>query len=205
MLFHRLAASKDKEGVFRLAQDGQLVEAPADLIRAPYVLEFLKIPEPVIWHEKDVERRLIEQLQEFLLELGKGFAFVGKQYKIHIEGRFFRVDLVFYHRILKCHVLVDLKLGEFDHADAGQMNVYLNYYQENVSKKVANLFLKDYKESFKDILKTKYFKLFFEDFRGKPLKKFPFFVFYTIEENLKIITIKAIFHTSQNTDKYPLL
>lgn len=78
----------------------------------------------------------------------------------------------------------------------------INYYQEKVSKKVANLFLKDYKESFKDILKTKYFKLFFEDFRGKPLKKLPFIVFYTIDENLKIITIKAIFHTSQNTHKY---
>jgi predicted nuclease of restriction endonuclease-like (RecB) superfamily len=130
MLFHRLAATKDKEGILKLAKDGQLVEIPADLIRDPYILEFLKIPEPIIWHEKDLEKRLIEQLQEFLLELGKGFAFVGKQYKIHVEGRFFRVDLVFYHRILKCFVLIDLKKNEVEHGDIGQMNFYLNYFRE---------------------------------------------------------------------------
>lgn len=80
----------------------------------------------------------------------------------------------------------------------------INYYQEKVSKKVANLFLKDYKESYKVIKKTKYFKVFFENFRGMPMKNFPYIIFYTIEENLKIIIIKAIFHTSQDINKYPL-
>ncbi len=130
MLFHRLAANKDKEGILSLAQKGQLIEAPEDLIRDPYILEFLKIPEPTNWYEQDLEKRLIEQLQEFLLELGKGFAYVGKQYKIHVEGRFFRVDLVFYHRILKCFVLIDLKKNEVEHGDIGQMNFYLNYFRE---------------------------------------------------------------------------
>ena len=79
----------------------------------------------------------------------------------------------------------------------------INYYKLNASKRVATLFINDYKKAFKDILKTKYFQIFFQDFRGKPLDKFPFIVFYTIDENRKVITIKAIFHTSQNTDKYP--
>lgn len=108
LLFHRLASSKDKPGVLKLAQTGQITESPEDILRDPFVLEFLKMPEPHHWHESHLEQKLISQLQQFLLELGKGFAFVGRQYKIQVGGRFFHVDLVFYHRILKCFVLIDL-------------------------------------------------------------------------------------------------
>ncbi|MEK7255357.1 MAG: PDDEXK nuclease domain-containing protein [Bacteroidota bacterium] len=130
LLFHRIASSKDKSGVLKLAQTGQLAETPEDILRDPFVLEFLKMPEPQHWHESHLEERLISQLQQFLLELGKGFAFVGRQYKIQVGGRFFHVDLVFYHRILKCFVLIDLKKDEVEHSDIGQMNFYLNYFRE---------------------------------------------------------------------------
>ncbi|MCC6725493.1 MAG: DUF1016 family protein [Saprospiraceae bacterium] len=130
LLFHRLASSKDKAGVLKLAQSGQIAESPEDILRDPFILEFLKMPEPHNWHESHLEERLITQLQQFLLELGKGFAFVGRQYKIQIGGRFFHVDLVFYHRILKCFVLIDLKKDEVEHGDIGQMNFYLNYFRE---------------------------------------------------------------------------
>jgi predicted nuclease of restriction endonuclease-like (RecB) superfamily len=108
-LFLRLAASKDKEGILKLAHQGQIIEKPADLIREPYVLEFLKIPEPYHLSETELETRLIDHLQAFLLELGKGFAFIGRQYRITLGNRNHYVDLVFYHRILKCFVLIDLK------------------------------------------------------------------------------------------------
>jgi predicted nuclease of restriction endonuclease-like (RecB) superfamily len=130
LLFHRLAVSKDKTGVLKLSKEGQIVETPEDQLRNPFVLEFLKMPEPHHWHESNLEERLISQLQQFLLELGKGFAFVGRQYKIQIGGRFFHVDLVFYHRILKCFILIDLKKDEVEHNDVGQMNFYLNYFRE---------------------------------------------------------------------------
>ena len=133
LLFHRLASSKDKAGVLRLAQSGQITESPGDILRDPFVLEFLKMPEPHHWHESHLEERLITQLQQFLLELGKGFAFIGRQYKIQVGGRFFHVDLVFYHRILKCFVLIDLKKDEVEHGDIGQMNFYLNYFREEES------------------------------------------------------------------------
>lgn len=95
-----------------MAQQGQLLEKPADILREPYVLEFLKIPEPYHLSETDLEAKLIEHLQTFLLELGKGFAFIGRQYRITLGNRNHYVDLVFYHRILKCFVLIDLKKGE---------------------------------------------------------------------------------------------
>lgn len=130
LLFHRLAASKDKEGILQLAKEGQMVGKPEDLLREPYILEFLKIPEP--WHlsETDLEERIITHLQHFLLELGKGFAFIGRQYRITLGNRHHRVDLVFYHRILKCFVLIDLKKDEADYGDVGQMNMYLGYFEE---------------------------------------------------------------------------
>lgn len=130
LLFHRLAVSKDKEGILQLAREGQLLDRPEDLLRDPFVLEFLTLPEPAYWHEDELEERLITHLQQFLLELGKGFAFVGRQYRVQIGDRFFRVDLVFYHRILKCFVLIDLKKNEVEHGDIGQMNFYLNYFRE---------------------------------------------------------------------------
>jgi predicted nuclease of restriction endonuclease-like (RecB) superfamily len=130
MLFHRLALSTDKKGVLALAQKGQVISDPLDVVKDPYVLEFLDLPQKQIYLESDLEEALISNLQSFLLELGKGFAFVKRQYRINIGGRQFKVDLVFYHRILKCFVLIDLKRGEIDHQDIGQMNLYLNYFKK---------------------------------------------------------------------------
>jgi len=128
-LFLRLAASKDKDQILQLARQGQTVNNPTDIIRDPYVLDFLKIPEPHNYTESELEKRIIEHLQHFLLELGKGFAFVGKQYRITLGNRHHFVDLVFYHRILKCFVLIDLKKEEAGYQDIGQMNMYLGYFE----------------------------------------------------------------------------
>lgn len=129
-LFLRLAASKDKQGILELAKKGQIVEKPSDIIREPYVLDFLQIPEPYHLTENELEKRLIEHLEHFLLELGKGFAFIGRQYRISIGNRHHYVDLVFYHRILKCFVLIDLKREEAGYEDVGQMNMYLGYFEQ---------------------------------------------------------------------------
>ena len=133
-LFLRLAASTDKAGILQLAAQGQIVEQPADLLREPYVFEFLKIPEPYQISETQLETVLCDHLQPFLLELGKGFTFVGRQYRVTINNSHYKVDLVFYHRILRCFVLIDLKLGDVQHHDIGQMNLYLGYFanEENV-------------------------------------------------------------------------
>jgi len=133
-LFLRLAASKDKAGILQLAAQGQVVAQPADLLREPYVFEFLKIPEPHQVSETELEAVLCDHLQPFLLELGKGFTFVGRQYRVTVNNTHYKVDLVFYHRILRCFVLIDLKLGEVQHHDIGQMNLYLGYFatEENV-------------------------------------------------------------------------
>ena len=128
-LFLRLAASRDKDGIMKLSQKGQIVQQPADIFREPYILDFLKIPEPYHLSEADLETRLLNNLQNFLLELGKGFAFVGRQYRITLGNRHHRVDLVFYHRILKCFVLIDLKRQEAGYEDIGQMNMYLGYFE----------------------------------------------------------------------------
>ena len=127
-LFLRLAAGKDKDAILQLAQQGQLVAQPSDLLRDPFVFEFLKIPEPHSVSETDLETRLCDHLQSFLLELGKGFTFVGRQYRVPIDNTPFRVDLVFYHRILRCFVLIDLKIKAVEHQDIGQMNLYLGYF-----------------------------------------------------------------------------
>jgi len=128
-LYLRLAASRDKEGILQLAREGHKTEKPADLIREPYILDFLQIPEPYQVSETEIESRIISQLQNFLLEMGKGFAFVGRQYRIMLGNRPHRVDLVFYHYILKCFVLIDLKREEADYQDIGQMNMYLGYFE----------------------------------------------------------------------------
>jgi len=129
-LFQRLALSKDKEGILKLSQQGQIIDNEEDLVKDPYVLEFLGLPEKSRYTEKQLESKIIENLQKFLLELGKGFAFVGSQYRITLNNTHFYVDLVFYHRILKCFVIIDLKIGEVKHTDIGQMNMYLNYFKE---------------------------------------------------------------------------
>jgi predicted nuclease of restriction endonuclease-like (RecB) superfamily len=126
-LFLRLAASKDKDGLLQLAKQGQVIQHPQDIIREPYVLEFLKIPETYNLTENELESRLIENLQHFLLELGKGFAFVGRQYRITLGNRNFYVDLVFYHRILKCFVLIDLKKEE--HGPVRRISYRQNHHQ----------------------------------------------------------------------------
>jgi len=133
-LFHRIALSKDKKGVLVLSQEGMVAKQEIDVVKDPYVLEFLKIPENYRYSEQELEQRIIDQLQTFLLELGKGFAFLGRQYRITLSNTHYFVDLVFYHRILKCFVLIYLKRGEVKHSDIGQMNMYLNYFskEENV-------------------------------------------------------------------------
>jgi len=133
-LFLRLASSRDKAGILQLTQEGQLVAQPTDLLREPYIFEFLKIAEPEQVSETQLETLLYDHLQQFLLELGKGFTFVGRQYRVTLNNTHYKVDLVFYHRILRCFVLIDLKLGEVQHADIGQMNLYLGYFanEENV-------------------------------------------------------------------------
>jgi len=133
-LFMRLALSKDKNEVIRLAQKGQIIEKPDDIVKEVYVLEFLKIPEPSYYSEKDLEKRILENLETFFLELGKGFTYVGKQYCVTINNVHYYVDLVFYHRILKCFVLIDLKINRVQHYDISQMNMYMGYFalDENV-------------------------------------------------------------------------
>ena len=138
LLFHRLALSTDKKGVLELANKGHEVHQPEDLLKDPFVLEFLNIPEQPQYLESDLEEKLISNLQQFLLELGKGFAFIGRQYRMSIGGKHFRLDLLFYHRILKCFVLIDLKRGEIDHQDIGQMNLYLNYFKKEESSEGDN-------------------------------------------------------------------
>lgn len=133
MLFQRLALSTDKESVMKLAQEGQIIEKPEDILKEPYVFEFAGLPQLPTYSEGDLEEALINNLSMFFLELGKGFTYVGNQQKITIGGRTYKVDLVFYHRILKCFVLIDLKKGEVQHEDIGQMNFYLNYYREEMN------------------------------------------------------------------------
>lgn len=129
-LYLRLLKSRDKEGVLALVSQGQLVEQPVDVIKHPYVLDFLGLPEARQWHEADLESALIDQLQPFLLELGKGFAFVARQQRIATEYQHFYIDLVFYNYLLKCFVLVDLKLGKLTHQDVGQMDMYVRMYDD---------------------------------------------------------------------------
>lgn len=133
MLFHRLALSKDKEGVLALANKGVELQKPEDILHDPYVLEFAGLPDPTLYSEGDLEEALMQNMSRFLLELGKGFAFYGRQYRISLGGRHLYVDLVFYNVILKCFVLIDLKRREVKHEDIGQMNLYLNYFRHEVS------------------------------------------------------------------------
>ena len=138
MLFERLALSKDKNGLRQLAQKGQIIETPQDALKDPYVLEFLGLPENERWHESDLEQALMDHLQKFLLELGKGFMFVGRQMRISINNDHYRIDLVFYNKHLRSYVLIDLKAGKFDHSDYGQMKFYLNYFQEEMNDEGDN-------------------------------------------------------------------
>ncbi len=130
LLFARLLKSRDKAGILALADEGQMVHHPIDVIKQPYVLDFLNLPDLTQLHESDVESAIIENLQPFLLELGKGFAFVGRQYRVTTESQHFFIDLVFYNFLLKCFVLIDLKMGRLEHQDVGQMDMYLRMFDD---------------------------------------------------------------------------
>ncbi len=128
LLYERLAKSRDKEKVMSLARRGHQVQEPADVIKDPFVLEFLDLPESHTWLERDLEQAIIDRLEDFLLELGKGYCFVARQKRLTLDGDHFYVDLVFYNRLLRCFVLIDLKLGKLEHQDLGQMMMYVNWY-----------------------------------------------------------------------------
>lgn len=138
LLFDRLLKSRDKEGVLTLANQGLQPVRPIDVIKDPYVLEFLNLPESAQWHESQLEQALLQQLQNFLLELGNGFAFVGRQVRLTLDGDHFYPDLVFYHIKLKCYVVIDLKIGKLDHADLGQTQLYVNYYDREIASSDDN-------------------------------------------------------------------
>ena len=131
-LYERLLLSSDKTNVARLAMEGQIIEKPKDAVKDPYVLEFLGLPELPEYSETELETKIINHLQQFLLELGTGFAFIGRQVRFTFEEEHFRVDLVFYNRLLRCFVLFDLKIGELKHQDIGQMQMYVHYYDRKV-------------------------------------------------------------------------
>ena len=131
-LYARLALSRDKEGILKLAKEGQIIEKPKDIIKDPYILEFLGLPEMHQYSESDLEEQIINKLEHFLLELGHGFAFVARQQRISFDEKHFRVDLVFYNRVLRSFVLIDLKIGDLKHQDLGQMQMYVNYYDREM-------------------------------------------------------------------------
>ena len=151
-LYERLALSKNKDEVILLSQKGQIIEKPADAIKDPYVLEFLQLPELPVYSETELENKIIDHLQQFLLELGKGYIFVGRQVRLTFDEEHFKVDLVFFNRILKCFVLIDLKIGELKHQDIGQMQMYVNYYDRKVklddeNNTIGIILCKDKKQS----------------------------------------------------------
>ncbi len=131
LLYERLAKSRNKEEILLLAKSGQQVEKARDVLKDPLILDFLELEERSHWLERDLEQAIIDGLESFLLELGKGFCFVGRQKRLTIDGDHFYVDLVFYNRLLSCFVLIDLKLGKLTHHDIGQMQMYVNYFDRH--------------------------------------------------------------------------
>jgi predicted nuclease of restriction endonuclease-like (RecB) superfamily len=155
-LYQRLVLSRDKEGIKKLSDEGHKIEKPHDAIKDPYILEFVGLPEETRYSESEFEQKLIDRIEHFLLELGKGFAFVGRQVRITVDEKHFRVDLVFYNRFLKSFVLVDLKIGELKHQDIGQMQMYVNYYDrfirlEDENKTVGIILCRDKSEALVNI------------------------------------------------------
>jgi len=137
-LFHRIALNKNKDEILELSKQGHIIKSEEDLTKDPYVFEFLGIPENYEYTESDIEKAIINNLQIFLLELGKGFAFIGRQQRITLNNRHYKVDLVFYHTKLKCYVLFDLKIGEVEHEHIGQMKLYLGYYEKEINDENDN-------------------------------------------------------------------
>jgi len=136
-LYIRTGLSKDKDAIIRKFKNQRPIQN-LEVFRDPYVWEFFGLEERAVYSESELEQAILNHLQQFLIELGTGFCFEARQKRITFDNTHYRIDLVFYHRILKCHVLIDLKIGKFDHTDAGQMNVYLNYYKENEQSKDDN-------------------------------------------------------------------
>lgn len=134
LLFERLALSKDKKGLMKLALKGQEIQKYEDMIKDPYVLEFTGFSQQSKLYESKLEQSLIDNLSKFILELGRGFTFVARQKRISLDGDHFYIDLVFYNTILKCYVLVDLKVGKLAHQDIGQMQMYVNYYDRELKQ-----------------------------------------------------------------------
>lgn len=131
-LYERLALSRNKTEVRKLSEKGQIIDKAQDSLKDPYVLEFLGLPEEKKYTESEFEQKLIDKLENFLLELGKGYTFVGRQVRFTFDEKHFRIDLVFYNRLLQCFVIIDLKIGEITHQDLGQMQMYVNYYDRYV-------------------------------------------------------------------------
>jgi predicted nuclease of restriction endonuclease-like (RecB) superfamily len=147
-LFERLSLSRDKKQVKELAQKGQIVQNIEDLLKDPYILEFVGLPELHSYSESELEQKLIDKLESFLLELGKGFTFVARQKRITFDEEHFKIDLVFYNRLLKCFVIIDLKIGKLKHQDIGQMMMYVNYFDryektEDENKTIGIILCKD--------------------------------------------------------------
>lgn len=137
-LYERLALSRDKEGVKKLASEGHTITRPEDLLKEPYVLEFLGLDNRTRYSESDLESAIIDKLEHFLLELGKGFLFEARQKRFTFDEEHFFVDLVFYNRLLRCYVLLDLKIGKLTHGDLGQMQMYVNYFDRFVKREDEN-------------------------------------------------------------------
>lgn len=138
LLYERLTLSANKEKILELSEKGQVLTESKDLVKDPFVLEFLGIKENTDYLESDLEKKILEHLKEFLLELGKGFSFVGSEVRITLGEDHFYPDLVFYNRILKCFVIIDLKIGKVTHGDIGQMQMYVNYYDREIKTKDEN-------------------------------------------------------------------
>lgn len=155
-LYERLALSRDKNEINKLSKKGQVIEKPKDTIKDPYILEFLGLSEEKKYSETELEQKIIDKLEHFLLEFGQGFTFVGRQVRFTFDDKHFRVDLVFYNRILQCFVLIDLKIGEISHQDLGQMQMYVNYYDrkiklENENKTIGIILCKKKNETLVEI------------------------------------------------------
>jgi predicted nuclease of restriction endonuclease-like (RecB) superfamily len=155
-LYTRLALSRDKKKVKELSEQGLIIGQPADAVKDPYILEFLGLSEHSSYSESQLEQEIIDKLEHFLLELGNGFTFVGRQVRFTFDEEHFRVDLVFYNRLLRCFVLIDLKIGKLKHQDLGQMQMYVNYYDRFVklddeNKTVGIILCKDKKDAMVEI------------------------------------------------------
>lgn len=137
-LYERLALSKDKQTIIEMSKQGIIIEKPEDIVKDPYILEFLGLPEDSRYSESTLEQKIIDKLQTFLMELGKGYTFVGRQVRLTFDEKHFFVDLVFFNRLLQCFVLIDLKIGEITHQDLGQMQMYVHYYDRKVKLSTEN-------------------------------------------------------------------